>query len=158
TDADRMPDAAGRALRLRYALKMGRQKFDPKAAMKGPVERKPAVSEFSSKSPRPSHIGKVELPRSTLSLRLRGETGVRRLVDDWIALALKAAKVNFSRGRKFKFTDAQVTELKAKLVAQISQNAEGPISYSGKGMKEVHKGMGITNVEFDALIADLKEA
>jgi hemoglobin len=153
-DADRMPDAAGRAFRLRYALNMMRQKFDPKA--KTAAEKKPVVTEFPSKGSRSSDIGKVELPRSTLWLRLGGETGVRRLVDDWVALAVKDAKVNFSRDGRFKFTDAQLTELKAKLVAQISQATEGPISYTGKGMKEVHQGMGITNAEFDALIADLK--
>jgi hemoglobin len=156
-DADRMPDAAGRAFRLRYALNMMRQKFDPKGATKGSVERKPVVSEIPPKGARSSDLGKVELPRSTLWLRLGGETGVRRLVDDWISLAVKDAKVNFSRDGKFKFTDAQLAELKAKLVAQISQATEGPISYTGKGMKEVHQGMGITNAEFDALIADLKE-
>jgi hemoglobin len=154
-DADRMPDAAGRAFRLRYALNMMRQKFDPKA--KAAAEKKPVVTEFPSKGSRSSDIGKLELQPSTLWMRLGGETGVHRLVDDWVALAVKDAKVNLGRDGKFKFTEAQIADLKAKLVAQISQATEGPISYVGKGMREAHRGMGITSAEFDALIADLKQ-
>src|SRR5262249_40776319 len=45
-----------------------------------------------------------------------------------------------------------------KLVQLISATTGGPLKYTGKSMKEVHKGMGITNEEFDALGADLKKA
>ena len=32
----------------------------------------------------------------------------------------------------------------------------GPQKYTGRSMKNVHAGMGITNAEFDALAGDLK--
>ena len=38
------------------------------------------------------------------------------------------------------------------------RDGTGPFSYRGKSMKEAHRGMGITNAEFDALAADLKMA
>jgi hemoglobin len=40
----------------------------------------------------------------------------------------------------------------------ISQATGGPYPYRGKSMKEAHRGMGITNAEFDAFAADLKKA
>src|SRR5439155_13081318 len=64
----------------------------------------------------------------------------------------------FFRGGKYKPTDAQVADLKQKLVEFVSQATGGPLKYTGKDMKEVHKGMGITNAQFDAAAADLKQA
>ena len=32
----------------------------------------------------------------------------------------------------------------------------GPTTYQGRDMREVHKGMQITNAEFDAAVGDLK--
>jgi hypothetical protein len=44
------------------------------------------------------------------------------------------------------------------LVEFISSATGGPLKYEGKSMKEAHKGMKITNDEFDAAAKDLKEA
>jgi hemoglobin len=40
----------------------------------------------------------------------------------------------------------------------VSSVTGGPLKYTGKSMKDAHKGMGITDKEFDATVADLKEA
>jgi hemoglobin len=90
--------------------------------------------------------------------RLGGEKAVRQVVDDFVALAAKDDKVNFTRGGKFKLDAAKVADLKQKLVELISQVTGGPLKYTGKDMKEVHKGMGITDAEFDAAAADLRKA
>jgi hemoglobin len=95
---------------------------------------------------------------ATLWEQLGGETAVRQIVDEWVALAGPDPKVNFNRGGKIKLTDPKVAELKNGLVAYLSQITRGPIKYQGKTMKEVHQGMGITNAEFDAALADLRKA
>src|SRR5207237_10355799 len=59
---------------------------------------------------------------------------------------------------KIKLTDADVTKLKDQLVAFVSQATGGPIKYQGKTMREAHRGMGITNAEFDAALADFRKA
>lgn len=94
----------------------------------------------------------------TLWDRLGGEKGVAKLVDDFVALAASDAKVNFFRDGKFKPTAEQVIELKKKLVEMISEASGGPLKYTGRSMKEAHKGMGITDAEFDALAGNLKKA
>lgn len=94
----------------------------------------------------------------TLWEQLGGEATVRQVVADWVALAGPDPKVNFNRGGRVKLTDADVTRIKDGLVAFLSQVTRGPITYQGKSMKELHRGMGITNAEFDAALADLRKA
>jgi hemoglobin len=95
---------------------------------------------------------------ATLWDRLGGEKNVRKVVDDFADLAAKDEKVDFTRGGKYKPTEAKLDELKQKLVELISSVSGGPLKYTGKSMKEVHKGMGITDAQFDALADDLKKA
>jgi hemoglobin len=95
---------------------------------------------------------------SSLWDRLGGEKGVTRVVEDFVGLAAADKAVNFFRDGKYKLDAKQVEDLKRKLVEMISEASGGPLKYSGKSMKEVHKGMGITDAEFDALAADLKAA
>ena len=53
----------------------------------------------------------------------------------------------FLRGGKFELDAAGVARLKKLLVEQISSLTGGPLKYDGLGMKEAHKGMGITVVQ-----------
>jgi hemoglobin len=102
---------------------------------------------------------KTEPPvATTLWDRLGGEKTVVKVVDDFVAAAAANPEVNFSRGGKYKLTDEQVADLKKKLVDLISENSGGPRKYTGKKMKDVHKGMGISDAEFDACAGDLKAA
>ena len=48
--------------------------------------------------------------------------------------------------------------MKKRLVEFVSAATGGPLKYEGKSMKEVHKGMAITNAEFDALAGHLVKA
>jgi hemoglobin len=88
--------------------------------------------------------------------RLGGDANVKKVVDDFVAAAASDPKVNFLRDGKFK--DVDVANLKRLLVEQISAVSGGPYKYNGRGMKEVHQGMGITDAEFDAIVGDLKNA
>ena len=95
---------------------------------------------------------------TTLWDRLGGETGVRKVVDDFAALVGADPKVDVTRGGKRKMDELAVADLKKKSVEWISAQTGGPLKYTGPSMKTAHKGMGVTNEQFDAAAADFKKA
>jgi hemoglobin len=90
--------------------------------------------------------------------RLGGEAGVKKVVDDFVATAAKDPKVDFTRGGKYKLDEKAVEKLKTDLVGLISSVSGGPLPYKGRSMKEIHKGMEITNAQFDATAKHLEAA
>jgi truncated hemoglobin YjbI len=136
-DADRNPAAGRRAFALHGLIEEVRAKINPNP--KKPDEAKPPKT-------------------ATLWERLGGEDKVLKVIDDFTALATKNPKVNFDRGGKYKLTEDAIAKFKGQMVAFVSQATGGPFKYTGKSMKEVHKGMGITDAEFDASVADLRKA
>ena len=97
-------------------------------------------------------------PKKTLWDRLGGEANVRKVIDDFAKAAAADPKVNLTRDGKYKLDEASVKFLENQLVDLVSTATGGPLRYSGKNMKEAHKGMGITNAEYDAAGAHLKKA
>ncbi len=75
-----------------------------------------------------------------------------------MTLAVGDDKVNLTRNNTVKLDDKRKADFKKKLVEFISANSGGPLKYSGRDMKESHRGMGISDAEFDAAKADLKTA
>ena len=75
------------------------------------------------------------------------------MVDDFTSRAAADAKVNFLRGGKFASMD--VPRFKKHLVNLVASVTGGPQKYTGRDMKTTHKGMGISDAEFDALAEDL---
>jgi hemoglobin len=100
-------------------------------------------------------------PLKPLYDRLGGETAIRSVVDDFVARAAADEKVNFTRkgiaaGREWHATPENVQKLKDRLVQFLCVATGGPQRYEGQDMRTVHKGMKITDAEFDAIAADLK--
>lgn len=126
--AARLPRFGQRAVALRGVLDRVRTSINP--------NRKPAAA--------------------TLWDRLGGEDKVRKVVDDFVAAAAADPKVDFTRGGKFK--ELNLDRLKKMLVEQISDVAGGPYRYTGRSMREVHREMGITEAQFDALAGHLKQS
>jgi hemoglobin len=96
--------------------------------------------------------------KQTLWERLGGKKNVEKIIDDFIASAAQDPKVNVTRNGKYKLEGEALAKLKEHLIAFISQHSGGPIKYEGKNMKEVHKGMGITDAEYTAAEGHLKKA
>lgn len=144
TNAEKFEFPSQRAHALRKTLDEVRAKIKAQVA-KAPADQKPA-------QPIPP------APPASLWDRLGGEPKVKAVVDDFVALAGKDPKVDISRGGKIKITDERIADVKKKLIAYLSQATGGPIKYTGKDMKDAHKGMGITSSEFDASVADLRKA
>jgi len=94
-------------------------------------------------------IAKAVTPKSLWD-RLGGESAVRAVVKDFVASAAKDPKVNITRDGAFKLSPDVVKTLEQKLVELVSAVSGGPLKYTGRDMKTIHKGMGITDEEFNA--------
>ena len=94
--------------------------------------------------------------KKSLYDRIGGQAALTKVVDDFVARAAANPKVNFTRNGTWNASDAAVKTLKMHLGNFLGSAFGGPQKYTGRSMKEAHKGMAITQAEFDALAADLK--
>src|SRR5262249_48353624 len=102
---------------------------------------------------------KTESPKeTTLWERLGGEANVKKVVDVFVAAAAKDPKVDFFRGGKSPLDEQGVAKLKKQLVELVSEASDGPLKYTGKSLKELHKGMGITDEQVDTRANNRKRA
>jgi hemoglobin len=81
--------------------------------------------------------------------RLGGLPAIQAVVDDFVANVAADTRIN----QQFAKTD--IPKLKKNLVDQICQATGGPCKYTGLDMKTAHKGMNITDAQFNALVEDL---
>jgi hemoglobin len=95
---------------------------------------------------------------STLWDRLGGERVLRKVVDDFVTLAIHDPKVNYTRGGRFPLDEQAVADAKRTAFEIISAAAGGPYSYTGRSVREIHAGMRISDAEFNAIAADFREA
>lgn len=86
---------------------------------------------------------------ATLYQRLGEKPAIEAVVDDFVARVAADSRINE------KFANASIPRPKQRLVDQIWQASGDPCLYTGADMKTAHRGMGITNAEFDALVGDL---
>lgn len=104
---------------------------------------------------------------STLYERIGGEPILTAIVDDMTSRVLADPRVNFERkdvktgwlGGTYEPwvpTHTNVTHFKARMVEFLTLAAGGPVKYRGRDLRESHKGMKITNNEFDAMVGDIK--
>ena len=164
-NADSYPSVARRAFALHEVIEDVRGKLrnggkkpeEMKPEEKKPEEKKPEEMKPEEKKPEEKKPEELK-PASTLWERLGGEASVKKVVDDFTDLAGNDPKVDFTRGGKYQLDDKAIEQFKKGMVDFISQNTGGPLKYKGKDMKTVHKGMGITDAEFDASVADLRKA
>src|SRR5499425_776352 len=84
--------------------------------------------------------------------RLGGKEAITAVVDDFVANVAADNRIN-----KF-FAKTNIPNLKRNLVDQICQATGGPCTYTGRDMKTAHKGMGITDADFNALVEDLQKS
>jgi hemoglobin len=88
----------------------------------------------------------------TLYQRLGGREAIKQVVDDFVANLAADPRVN----ARFKGLDAaKVAKLQTDLADQICDVTGGPCAYLGRDMKAVHKGMNITEAEWNATVEDL---
>jgi hemoglobin len=88
-------------------------------------------------------------PKKTLYERLGGMPAITAVVDDFVGNVARDKRINGF------FAQANIPRLKFLLVQQICQASGGPCIYTGRDMKSTHRGMGIADRHFNALVQDL---
>jgi hemoglobin len=91
-------------------------------------------------------------PQKSLYERLGGKDAITAVVDDFVGNVAADKRINGY------FAKANIPNLKRNLVDQICAATGGPCTYTGKDMKSAHKGMGISDADFNALVEDLQKA
>lgn len=91
----------------------------------------------------------AEAKNKTLFDRLGGQSAIVAVVDDFVANVVADKRINAF------FANTEPTSFKAKLVDQLCQATGGPCKYTGLDMKTAHKGRGVKDADFNALVEDL---
>ena len=94
-------------------------------------------------------------PPPTLYKRLGGREGIALVVGDFVTNMAADSRVS-ARFKDMKGPD--VEKLKSNLADQICDATGGPCSYLGRDMKTTHKGMKITDGEWNATVENLVKA
>ena len=87
--------------------------------------------------------------KTSLYDRLGGQPAIVAVVDDFVGNVAADGRINGY------FARTDIPRLKRLLVEQICAGTGGPCKYTGRDMKTTHKGMGITDAHFNALVEDL---
>ena len=95
----------------------------------------------------------AEQPQS-LYQRVGGMPAIHAVVDDFVGRVLADERVNqwFAHAAG---DPNEAAQYKSKLGDFICQAAGGPCQYAGADLREAHRGRGITDKAFDAVVEDL---
>ena len=91
----------------------------------------------------------------SLYQRLGGRHGIALVVDDFVAILVADDRVS---ARFTAMKPADVSRLKSHAADQVCAATGGPCAYLGRDMKAAHRGMNITDAEWDATVEDLVRA
>ena len=94
-------------------------------------------------------------PPPTLYKQLGGREGIALVVGDFVTNMAGDSRVT-ARFKDMK--GPEVEKLKSNLSDQICDATGGPCSYVGRDMKTTHKGMKITEAEWNATVENLVKA
>jgi hemoglobin len=89
---------------------------------------------------------------TTLYDDLGGDAGLTRIVN--------ASVDNYLADPRIKdiFSESNIDRIRMELKDQFCQLAGGPCVYKGHDMVAAHKGLHLTNANFNALVEDLQDA
>jgi hemoglobin len=87
--------------------------------------------------------------------RLGNKEGIAKVVD---AFLKNVAGNDVVKKRFAKLSKERTEKLRSNLVDQICKESGGDCEYTGKSMKDAHKGMKITEAEWNATVSALKAA
>lgn len=90
--------------------------------------------------------------QGTLYARLGGQPAITAVVDRFVANVAADPRINGF------FAGTDIPRLKRLLVEQICAGSGGPCTYTGRTMKDSHRGMGVRDIHFTALVENLVAA
>jgi hemoglobin len=88
----------------------------------------------------------------TLFADMGGQPGIDKIVD--------ASVDNYLADDRIKaiFDESNMDRIRAEFKVQFCQVAGGPCTYQGHDMAAAHKGLHLTNANFNAVVEDLQDA
>src|SRR5471032_1483202 len=86
----------------------------------------------------------------TLFADMGGQAGIDRIVDASVDNYLADGRI------KAIFDESNIDRLRAEFKVQFCQVAGGPCDYKGHDMTAAHKGLHLTNANFNAVVEDLQ--
>jgi hemoglobin len=92
------------------------------------------------------------LADDTLYADMGGKPGIDRLVDAVEKVYLADPRI------KDQFAQSNMKRLNVKLKEEFCVVAGGPCVYTGHSMEATHKGLHLTDADFNALVEDLQDA
>lgn len=95
-----------------------------------------------------------EVMPETLYERLGGVGAISAVVDEFLTVVVGDNRIN-SFFTETISSPERVRLLRNNLIDQIGEAAGGPLTYKGLSMEEAHRGMNITDAQFNALVEDL---
>lgn len=90
-----------------------------------------------------TQVSSPERSHQSLYQRIGGKTKIEEIVDNFIN------EIAFDKRTYAFFKDSNMQRFKAKLSEQLCVMADGPCTYSGDTMEQVHTGMNISEAEFN---------
>ena len=130
---------------LRHALEALRIAANPASTEKAPAP------EMSSVVAAPTSIR----PGKPLWDRLGGKPAVKAIVTELVNRVLADPAVDFTRKGKYPLDALSRENFETLLTLYISEASGGPTKYVGRNMAESHKGMAITDVQFNSMLSHL---
>lgn len=89
--------------------------------------------------------------------RLGGSSGIQALVDDIVALHMENPIIS-PRFRPYLETPDKIDVTKKHLCAFLEAGSGGKVTYSGRTMRDTHRGMNISEAEYMATLDDILAA
>ena len=83
---------------------------------------------------------------------LGGQPGINKIADASVDVYLADPRI------KDIFSESNIDRIRAELKDQFCVIAGGPCRYTGHSMEATHKGLHLTNANFNALVEDLQSA
>ena len=88
----------------------------------------------------------------TLYSDMGGQPGINKIADVSVDNYLADPRI------KDIFSESNIDRIRAELKDQFCVIAGGPCRYTGHSMEATHKGLHLTNANFNALVEDLQSA
>ena len=117
--------------------------------------KEPTITETVSDAG-PPDAADAEPPKpKSLFERLGGKEGITKVVDAFINNVTHNEVI---KKRFTKLPKEKIEKFRTNLIALLCKESGGDCEYQGKPMKEAHKGMKITDPEWNATVSALKAA
>jgi hemoglobin len=88
----------------------------------------------------------------TLFADMGSQDGIDKIVDSSVDNYLADGRI------KALFDESNIDRIRAEFKVQFCQVAGGPCGYKGHDMVAAHKGLHLTNADFNAVVEDLQDA